>query len=75
MDESYEVAADDSKRDIYRDEIPMALCMINSVSKQASRRPYVVLFDSGSSTTWWNVKALPPGATPRRVETTGNRKI
>ena len=70
MDESYEVATDDSKRDIYRDEIPMALCMINSVSKQASRRPYVVLFDSGSSTTWWNVKALPPGATPRRVETT-----
>ena len=70
MDESYEVAHDGSKRDIYRDEIPMALCMVNSVAKQPSQQSYVVLFDSGSSTTWWNVKSLPPGASPRRVETT-----
>ena len=67
-DTSYEVADDEteSKPDIYRDEIPMALCMVNTLSKQRSTRPYVVLFDSGSSHTWWNVKSLPKGAVPRK---------
>ena len=66
-EESYEVATDETKRNIYQDEIPMALCMVNTVSKQMSHKPCVVLFDSGSSHTWWNQKSLPPGCVPRKV--------
>ena len=49
-EESYEVAND--KRNIYKDEIPMALCMVGLMSKQAARKPFCVLFDSGSSHTF-----------------------
>ena len=59
---------DPTKRNIYRDEIPMALCMVKWIAKQSSNQPYVVLFDSGSSHTWWNQKSLPRGANPRKVE-------
>ena len=45
----------------------MALCLVSAVSKTASRKPYVVLFDSGSSHSWWNIKSLPPGCVPRKV--------
>ncbi len=76
--ESYEVANDcsnisddvvksDGELDIYVDEIPMALCMVNSFSKQYSSKPFVVLLDTGSSHTWWNVKSLPKGCVPRKV--------
>ena len=66
---SYEVADKEANElDIYRDEVPMALCVVESVSKQASTKPLVVLFDSGASHTWWNIKSLPKGAVPRRVE-------
>ena len=46
----------------------MALCEVGSVSKQSSRKPYVVLFDSGASHSWWNIKSLPPGTVPKKVE-------
>ena len=66
---SYEVADKEANElDIYRDEVPMALCVVESVSKQASTKPLVVLFDSGASHTWWNIKSLPKGTVPRRVE-------
>ena len=33
-----------------------------------SRQPYIVLFDSGSSHTWWNAKSIPKGCVARKVE-------
>ena len=50
------------------DEVPMASCVVGSVSKQALSKPLVVLFDSGASHTWWNIKSLPKGAVPCCVE-------
>ena len=65
----HEVADNKAKElDIHRDEVPMALCVVGSVSKQASMKPLVVLFDSGASHTWWNIKSLPKGTVPCRVE-------
>ena len=83
MNESYEVASYDvakddekeNKRDIYRDEIPMALCMLNTVGKQKAPKSYVVLFDSGSTSTWWNMKSLPPGAVPRKVDSSSSTTL
>ena len=55
--DSCEVADNEAKElDTRRDEVPMALCVVGSVSKQASTKPLVVLFDSGASHTWWNIK-------------------
>ena len=46
----------------------MALCMVNTLAKQRATKPYVILFDSGSSHTWWNIQSLPKGAVPRKSE-------
>ena len=62
---SHEVADDEAKElDTCGDEVPMALCVVGSVSKQASSKPLVVLFDSGALHTWWNIKSLPKGTVP-----------
>ena len=53
----------------------MALCMVNAMAKQPARKPFVVLFDSGSSHTWWNIKSLPPGAVPRKVESSSSATL
>ena len=66
--DSHEAADNEAKElSICKDEVPMALCVVGSVSKQASTKPLVVLFDSGASHTWWNIKSLPKGAVPCRV--------
>lgn len=46
----------------------MASCLVNALNKQVSRKPYIVLFDSGSTCSWWNAKSLPPGCVPRKVQ-------
>ena len=46
----------------------MALCMVGTMMKHAVRKPLVVLFDTGSSHTWWNIKAIPGGVVPRKVD-------
>ena len=67
--DSYEVADNEAKElNICKDEVPMASCVVGSVSKQALTKPLVVLFDSGASHTWWNIKSPPKDAVPRRVE-------
>ena len=71
--ESYEVA--DNKRNIYQDEVPMALCLVNTMAKQPARKPFVVLMDSGASHTWWNIKSLPPGCVPKKVETSSSSTL
>ena len=73
--ESYEVADNPKERNIYEDEVPMALCMVNSVSKARNDRKFVVLFDSGSSHTWWNIKSLPKGCVPRKVEASSSATL
>jgi len=52
--------------DIYEDRVPMASCVVHSFQEQKSGRPLLVLFDSGSSGTWWNARSLPKGCTPTR---------
>ena len=48
--DGHEVADNEAKElDTRRDEVLMALCVVGSVSKQASTKPLVVLFDSGAS--------------------------
>ena len=63
-------AADDKAKelDMCGDEVPMAFCVVGSISKQALTKPLVVLFDSGASHTWWNIKSLPKGTVSCRVE-------
>ena len=53
----------------------MALCMVHTMSKQMSRKPFCVLFDSGASHTWWNIKSLPPGCVPWKVESTSSATL
>ena len=53
----------------------MALCMVGSMMKKSYAKPLVVLFDSGSSHTWWNVKSIPGGAVPRKVEATNSSTL
>ena len=60
--DSYDVA--DIKLDIYNDNVPMASCIVQFVQKQMLNRPMVILFDSGSTTTWISAKAMPKGAVP-----------
>ena len=72
--ESYEVA-NDNKTDIYKDEVPMALCLVNTMSKQPVKKPFVVLFDTGASHTWWNIKSLPPGCVPKKVEASSSSTL
>ena len=53
----------------------MALCMVGSMMKKACAKPLVVLFDSGSSHTWWNIKAIPGGAVPRKVPSSSSSTL
>ena len=47
-----EVADEEAKElNTRRDEVPMASCVVGSVSKQALSKPLVVLIDSGASHT------------------------
>jgi hypothetical protein len=46
--------------------------MVGAMMKQAVRKPLVVLFDSGSSHTWWNIKSIPGGVVPRKVESSSS---
>lgn len=70
LDECYEVADDEksNKLNVYEDEVPIGLVIVDSMNKQTVRRPYVGLFDSGSSHTFWNIKSLPKGCVPRKLE-------
>ena len=75
--ESYELAnnentecnevADKNIR-IYVDDVPMASCIVQLFQKKENRRPFIVLFDSGSSHTFWNIKSLPKGCVPLKVD-------
>ena len=60
--DSYEVANKNN------DKVPMASCVIQFANKQALKKPLLVLFDSGSSSTWFSAKALPPGCVPNKVD-------
>ena len=68
--ESYEVATENDKspdepnRRIYVEKVPMASCIVREFSKTKSSQPYIALFDSGSSHTWWNAKSLHKGCVP-----------
>jgi hypothetical protein len=78
--DSYEVASDDNdpednNRNIYTDEVPMALCMVGAMMKHVVRKPLVVLFDSGSSHTWWNIKSIPGGVVPRKVDSSSSSTL
>ena len=42
---------------------------------QASTKPYILLFDSGSSHSWWNHKSIPKGCTSRKVEATNSQTL
>ena len=46
----------------------MALCLVGTMQKHVTHKPFVVLFDSGSSHTWWNIRSIPGGVVPRKVE-------
>jgi hypothetical protein len=50
----------------------MALCMVGAMMKHVVRKPLVVLFDSGSSHTWWNIKSIPGGVVPRKVDSSSS---
>ena len=65
--DSYEVAEGGNKN-IYEDEVPIVLCLVDSLNKQTCRKPYVSLMDSGSSHTFINLKSLPKGCVPRKLE-------
>ena len=71
--ESYEVAMD--KIDIYTDQVPMTSCVVQFMQNQASTKPYIILFDSGSSHSWWNHKSIPKGCTPKKVEATNSQTL
>jgi hypothetical protein len=46
----------------------MASCIVQLFQKKENRRPFIVLFDSGSSHTFWNIKSLPKGCVPIKVD-------
>ena len=71
--ESYEVALENI--DVNVDKVPMALCLVSMMQKQKSAKPLVVLFDSGSSHTWLNQKALPKGCVPTKVDAVSSRTL
>ena len=62
VDESYEIA--DNKTD----KVPMATCVVNLVNKHALTKPLLVLFDSGSNSSWIKAKSLPKGVVPTKVD-------
>ena len=64
--ESYEVAV--KEINVYIDNVPMAVCVVQFINKQASKKPLIVLFDSGSSHTWFKGSSLPKGCVPMKGE-------
>ena len=61
------------KIDIYTDQVPMTSCVVQFMQKQASTKPYIMLFYSGSSHSWWNHKSITKGCTPKKVEATNSQ--
>ena len=64
--ESYEVAPK-TTNDL-EDAVPIASCVVHMMQKQISQKPHVILFDSGSTRSWWKRSSLPKGCVPRVVE-------
>lgn len=62
MYESYEVAKDNIDHNV--DKVPMASCVVRLMNNQKTKKPFLVLFDSGSDTSWWSADALPKGCVP-----------
>ena len=60
---------------LYVDNVPLASCVVQLMQKQQSKKSYVVLFDSGSSHTWWNGKSLPKGCVPQRGESVSSTTL
>ena len=65
--ESYELADKKTKMNTHVDHVPMASCLVQTFQNQPNKKPFVVLFDSGSSHSWWNGKSLPKGCVPSRA--------
>jgi hypothetical protein len=57
------------------DEFPMALCMVGAMMKHVVCKPLLVLFDSGSIHTWWNIKSIPGGVVPRKVDSSSSATL
>jgi hypothetical protein len=49
------------------DNIPITICFAKNVQNQVCAKPFLVLFDSGSSHTWFQQKSLPSGFKPKRT--------
>ena len=64
--ESYEVAS--KNINVNTDKVPLATCVIQFINKQALKKPILVLFDSGSSSTWISASALPKGCVPKKCD-------
>jgi hypothetical protein len=62
VNESYDIA--DNKID----KVPMATCVVQLVNKHALKKPLLVLFDSGSNSSWIKAKSLPKGVFPTNVD-------
>ena len=60
---------------LYVDNVPLASCIVQFMQKQQLKKPYIVLFDSGSSHTWWNGKSLPKGCVPQRGKTVSSTTL
>ena len=65
MFESYEIAS--KEIDIYVDKVPMASCIAQLVQRQVLNKPLVVLFDSGSTHSWFHSSCVPKGCVPKIV--------
>ena len=50
------------------DEIPITTCTTGGIQKTPTKKPFLVLLDSGAHGSWWNAKSLPKGCSPRKVE-------
>ena len=50
------------------DEIPITTCTAENIQKTFTKKPFLVLLDSGAHGSWWNAKSLPKGCSPKRVE-------
>jgi transposase InsO family protein len=46
----------------------MATCVVQLVNKHALKKPLLVLFDSGSNSSWIKAKSLPKGVVPTKVD-------
>ena len=70
--ESYEVAPVPNVAPGYRlqedDTVPMVSAVVHSINKAPTKRPFIVLLDSGSGVSWWNGKSLPKGCVPKKGE-------